>query len=54
MSLLIAILIILVVLALLLYAIDLLPFGDATIKLLLKAVAVIIAALLICQKAGLI
>lgn len=52
MTLLLTFLIALVVLALCLYAIDLIPLGDARIKRLIQAVVVLIAALWVAQRAG--
>lgn len=47
-----AILIALVVLALVIYAIDLIPIGDGRIKRLIQAVVVLLAALWVAQMAG--
>ena len=52
MTLLLTFLIALVVLALVIYAIDLIPLGDARIKRLIQAVVVLIAALWVAQRAG--
>ena len=52
MSLIIPILIGLIVLALIIYAIDLIPLGDGRIKRLIQALAVILFALWVAQKAG--
>lgn len=54
MSILIFALLVLLVLALVIYAIDLVPLGDGRIKGLIKVIAAIIAALVIVQRAGLI
>lgn len=54
MSILLFALLLLVVLALVIYAIDLVPLGDGRIKGLIKVIAVIIAALVIVQRAGLV
>lgn len=53
MSLLIFALIVILVLALALYAIDLIPLGDTRIKRIVQALAVVIAALVILSRAGL-
>ncbi len=52
MTLLVTILIALVVLALILYAIDMIPLGDVRIKRLIQAVVVLLAALWVAQRAG--
>lgn len=52
MSLLIFALIVLVVLALIIWAIDMLPLGDARVRNIIKVIAVIIAALVILQRSG--
>lgn len=52
MSLLIFALIVLLVLALIIWAIDMLPVGDGRVRNLIKVVAVIIAALVILQRSG--
>lgn len=52
MTLLLTFLIVLVVLALVLYAIDLIPLGDVRIKRLIQAVVVLFAALWVAQRAG--
>jgi hypothetical protein len=52
MTLLLTFLIALVVLALVLYAIDLIPLGDVRIKRLIQAVVVLFAALWVAQRAG--
>lgn len=52
MSLVFVILIALIVLALCLYAIDLIPLGDMRIKRLIQAVVVLFAALWLAQRAG--
>jgi len=52
MTLLLTFLIALVVLALILYAIDMIPLGDVRIKRLIQAVIVLLAALWVAQRAG--
>lgn len=52
MTLLLTFLIALVVLALVLYAIDLIPLGDVRVKRLIQAVVVLLAALWIAQRTG--
>ena len=52
MSILIFILIVLVVLALALYAVGLLPMIEAPFKQLIRVVLVVIAIVVICQRAG--
>lgn len=52
MSLIFAVVIALIVLALVLYAIDLIPMGDVRIKRIIQALIVILAALWVAQRAG--
>lgn len=52
MTLLVTLLIALVVLALVIYAIDLIPLGEPRIKRLIQAVVVLLAALWVAQRAG--
>jgi len=52
MTLLLTLLIALVVLVLILYAIDMIPLGDVRIKRLIQAVVVLLAALWVAQRAG--
>lgn len=52
MTLFLTFLIALVVLALVLYAIDMIPLGDVRIKRLIQAVIVLLAALWLAQRAG--
>lgn len=52
MTLLVTLLIALVVVALLIYAIDLIPIGDGRIKRLIQTVVVPLAALWVAQRAG--
>lgn len=54
MTLLVTLLIALVVLALVIYAIDLIPIGDVRIKRLIQAVVVLLAALWVAQRAGVV
>lgn len=54
MSILIFALLVLVVLAMVIYAVDLVPLGDGRLKGLIKVIAVIIAALVIVQRAGIV
>jgi hypothetical protein len=54
MSLLIFALVALLVLALVIWAIDMLPVGDARVRNLIKVVAVVIAALAILQRSGIV
>ena len=53
MTLIVALLIALVVLALLIYAIDLIPIGEPRIKRIIQALVVLIFALWAASKAGL-
>jgi len=52
MTLLVTFLIALLVLALVLYAIDLIPLGEPRIKRIIQAVVVLFAALWLAQRAG--
>lgn len=52
MTLIVTLLIALVVLALVIYAIDLIPIGDVRIKRLIQVVVVLLAALWVAQRAG--
>lgn len=52
MSIIFTIIIALIVLALVIYAIDLIPLGDGRIKRILQALVVLAAALWVAQRAG--
>lgn len=54
MSLLVLFLVALIVVLLLLYVVDLIPVGDSRIRLLIKAVIVLIAVLWFIQRTGLL
>lgn len=54
MTLFVAIILALIVLALVIYAIDLIPLGDIRIKRLIQAIAVILAAVWVASRAGLV
>lgn len=54
MSLILALIVVLIVVALLLYAIDLIPLGDVRIKRLIQALVVLLAAIWFANRAGLL
>jgi len=54
MSILIFAFLVILVVALIVWAIDRAPFGDARLKWLLEAIVVVLAAILIAQRAGLV
>lgn len=53
MSLILALILALIVVALVLYAIDLIPLGDVRIKRLIQALVVLLAAIWFAKRAGL-
>ena len=52
MSLIISLILVLIVVALVIYAIDLIPIGDSRIKRLIQALCVLLAALWFASRAG--